>query len=78
MSGTKSLVQSISQKLKSSGARSVIDLNVSAPFHCSLMQNASMTMQNALGEVEIKEPKIKFINNVNANFVKSTSEIKKL
>lgn len=78
LSGTKSLVQSISQKLKSSGARSVIDLNVSAPFHCSLMQNASMTMQNALGEVEIKEPKIKFINNVNANFVKSTSEIKKL
>ena len=78
LSGTKSLVQSISQKLKSSGARSVIDLNVSAPFHCSLMQNASMTMQNALGEVEIKEPKIKFINNVNANFVKNTSEIKKL
>ena len=57
LSGTKSLVQSISQKLKSSGARSVIDLNVSAPFHCKLMQNASMTMQNALGEVEIKEPK---------------------
>ena len=78
LSGTKSLVQSISQKLKSSSARSVIDLNVSAPFHCSLMQNASMTMQNALNEVVIKEPKIKFINNVNANFVKSASEIKKL
>ena len=38
LSGTKRLVDLISQKLKSLGARSIIELNVSAPFHCSLMK----------------------------------------
>ena len=32
LSGTKRLVDLISQKLKSLGARSIIELNVSAPF----------------------------------------------
>ena len=78
LSGTKNSVDFISQKLKSLGARSVIELNVSAPFHCSLMKNARLKMQDALSEVVIEKPKIKFINNVNANFVYNPEEIKKL
>ena len=78
LSGTKDLVESVSQKLKLSGARSVIDLKVSAPFHCSLMKNATIIMKNALEDVIIKEPKTKFINNVNANFVNNSLDIKKL
>ena len=78
LSGTKSSVDFISQKLKSLGARSIIGLNVSAPFHSSLMKNASVIMQDALSDVVIKEPKIKFINNVNAKFVKNPEEIKRL
>ena len=78
LSGTKNSVDFISQKLKSLGARSIIELNVSAPFHCSLMKNATMIMQDALSEVVIQKPKIKFINNVNAKFVYNPEEIKKL
>ena len=78
LSGTKGSVDFISQKLKSLGARSIIELNVSAPFHCSLMKNATMIMQDALSEVVIQKPKIKFINNVNAKFVYNPEEIKKL
>ena len=78
LSGTKGSVDFISQKLKSLGARSIIELNVSAPFHCSLMKNATMVMQDALSEVVIQKPKIKFINNVNAKFVYNPEEIKKL
>ena len=55
-----------------------LKLNVSAPFHCSLMKNATMVMQDALSEVVIQKPKIKFINNVNAKFVYNPEEIKKL
>ena len=57
LSGTKRSVDFISQKLKSLGARSIIELNVSAPFHCSLMKNATLTMQDALSEVVIKNQK---------------------
>ena len=35
-------------------------------------------MEDALSEVVIEKPKIKFINNVNANFVYNPEEIKKL
>ncbi len=78
LSGTKDLVELVSKKLKLSGARSIIDLKVSAPFHCSLMKNASIIMKDALNEIIIKDPNTKFINNVNANFVDNAVEIKKL
>ena len=78
LSGTKDLIEEVSQKLKISGARSVINLNVSAPFHCSLMKNATIVMREALKDVNINRPPIKFVNNVNADFVDDSSEIKKL
>ena len=78
LSGTKDLIEEVSQKLKISGARSVINLNVSAPFHCSLMKNATIVMREALQDVNINRPPIKFVNNVNADFVDDSSKIKKL
>ena len=59
LSGTKDLIEEVSQKLKISGARSVINLNVSAPFHCSLMKNATIVMREALKDVNINRPPIK-------------------
>ena len=78
LSGTKDSVELVSKKLKLLGARSIIDLKVSAPFHCTLMKNATRIMRDALKDVNIKEPKIKFINNVNASFVSNPSDIKSL
>ena len=66
-----------SKILSSSGARSIIDLQVSAPFHCSLMKPAADVMLKALQDVNIKKPIIKFINNVSAEFIDEPSEIKK-
>ena len=40
--------EDFSEVLKKNGARSVIDLNVSAPFHCSLMNEASKIMEEVL------------------------------
>ena len=78
LSGTKKAVEQVCEELKKVGARSIISLKVSAPFHCSLMHSASLKMKNALENFEIKEPKVKFINNVEANFVSDVSIIKKL
>ena len=78
LSGTKKAVEMVSEELKKIGARSIISLKVSAPFHCSLMDRASIKMKDALENFKLQEPKVKFINNVEANFVSDVSMIKKL
>ena len=77
LSGYKESVDKFSETLKSSGARSVIDLQVSAPFHCSLMKPVADVMSKAFQDVDIKKPIIKFVNNVSADFVDDPDEIKK-
>jgi [acyl-carrier-protein] S-malonyltransferase len=77
LSGFKKSIDKFSKILKSSGARSIIDLQVSAPFHCSLMKPAADVMFEAFQDVSIKKPIIKFINNVSAEFVDEPDEIKK-
>ncbi len=76
LSGTENGVNIIGDKLKLAGARSIIDLNVSAPFHCSLMKPASLIMSEALNKIEIKKPKTQFINNFSAQFIEEPSEIR--
>ena len=77
LSGFKKSIDKFSEILSSSGARSIIDLQVSAPFHCSLMKPSADVMFEALQNVSIKKPKIKFINNVSAEFINEPDEIKK-
>ena len=77
LSGYKESVDKFSETLKSSGARSVIDLQVSAPFHCSLMKPAAEVMSKAFQDISIKKPIVKFVNNVSADFVDEPDEIKK-
>tara|TARA_B100000963_G_C22535902_1_gene629779 strand:- start:231 stop:1193 length:963 start_codon:yes stop_codon:yes gene_type:complete len=77
LSGFKTSIDRFSKILSSSGARSIINLQVSAPFHCSLMKPAAEVMFDAFQNVSIKKPIIKFINNVSAEFINEPAEIKK-
>ncbi|MAZ46667.1 MAG: [acyl-carrier-protein] S-malonyltransferase [Rickettsiales bacterium] len=76
LSGLKKSIDKFSEKLRSSGARSIIDLQVSAPFHCSLMKPAADVMSKSLEGISIKRPIIRFVNNVSAEFIDEPSEIK--
>tara|TARA_B100000900_G_C20472850_1_gene672141 strand:+ start:78 stop:1040 length:963 start_codon:yes stop_codon:yes gene_type:complete len=78
LSGTKNAIEEFSIILKKIGARSVIDLNVSAPFHCSLMNEASKIMKEVLEVTDLKNLNTKFISNVNAKFENDTNKIKSL
>ena len=64
--------------MKTKGAKSILDLNVSAPFHCSLMNNASKVMEEYLSDFHFRELKTKFISNVTANLESDINKIKKL
>lgn len=78
LSGTKKKIEDFSEILKTKGAKSILDLNVSAPFHCSLMNNASKVMEEYLSDFHFRELKTKFISNVTANLESDINKIKKL
>lgn len=65
ISGDKAAVDRAIEKAKELGARA-IPLNVSAPFHCPLMQPAADEMAEALGEAKIVAPSVAVVANVTA------------
>ena len=65
ISGTAAAVALASDKARELGARAVA-VNVSAPFHCPLMQPAADEMAEALGEVAIGAPRAFLVANVSA------------
>ncbi|MBC7704102.1 MAG: ACP S-malonyltransferase [Rhodoferax sp.] len=64
IAGSKAAVERASEVLKAQGARRVLPLPVSAPFHSSLMQPAAEKLREALEAVELDAPTIVLINNV--------------
>ena len=65
ISGEKAAVDRAIEKAKELGARA-IPLNVSAPFHCPLMQPAADEMAEALADAKIIAPAVPVIANVTA------------
>jgi [acyl-carrier-protein] S-malonyltransferase len=65
------------QLAKAHGVRRFMPLNVSAPFHCAMMQPAADVMAEALAKVEIKPPSVPVIANVLASAISDPGEIRK-
>ena len=65
ISGDKAAVDRAIEKAKELGARA-IPLNVSAPFHCPLMQPAADEMAEALASATIVAPSVAVVANVTA------------
>jgi len=65
ISGDKAAVDKAIEKAKELGARA-IPLNVSAPFHCPLMQPAADEMATALASATIVAPSVPVVANVTA------------
>ena len=55
-----------------------IKLPVSAPFHCKLMNKATITMKQEIEKIEFKDSDIRLISNVTAEEITNKSELKKL
>src|SRR5271170_5822823 len=65
ISGAKAAVDQAIEAAKALGARA-IPLNVSAPFHCPLMQPAADEMAEALAVVSIAAPRTPLVANITA------------
>ncbi len=77
ISGDKAAVDKAIEKAKELGARA-IPLNVSAPFHCPLMQPAADEMALALASAAIIQPSAPLVANVTARPVHDPETIRRL
>ncbi len=78
ISGNKEAVERAGVLSKSNGAKKVVFLDVSAPFHCVLMTSAARKLEEVLNVVEIHELKIPVVSNFDAKPNKDSSNVKKL
>lgn len=76
ISGEASAVTRAAELAKEAGAKRVIPLAVSGPFHSSLMQQAAESMAVALADVTIVNPQIPVISNVTAAPVVDAEEVR--
>lgn len=78
ISGLKEAVEEASEMLKEAGARRILPLNVSGPFHSYLLEEAGRKLGDFLDDIQVARPKIPYVANVTAGFVTKAEEIKPL
>lgn len=78
ISGKKEAVDEAAVKLKEAGAKRVLPLNVSGPFHSSLLEEAGEKLGEVLAQVEVHTPVIPYIANVTAGYVTDAGDVKPL
>lgn len=78
ISGTKEAVAQAAEQLKEAGAKRILPLNVSGPFHSQMLQEAGKKLGEVLEAVEVHTPVIPYAANVTADYVTEASMVKPL
>lgn len=78
ITGKKEGVERAAELLKENGAKRVIPLNVSGPFHSSMLKKAGQELEKILENQEVSPLKIPYVTNVTGDFVHEEREIKSL
>jgi [acyl-carrier-protein] S-malonyltransferase len=76
ISGSRKGVELASSAAKEKGAKRVLPLEVSGPFHSSLMKPAAEKLEEVLNGLTIKDALVPVIANVSASPMTSAAEIK--
>jgi [acyl-carrier-protein] S-malonyltransferase len=66
IAGTAAAVERASERVKTLGARRVVPLAVSAPFHCALMRPAEVRLEPVLRGLATADPRVPVVANVDA------------
>ncbi len=78
ISGKEEAVQAAGEACKEAGAKRVVPLKVSGPFHSKLLTDAGKQLREALNKVEIRENFVPYIANVTADYVTEQTQVKPL
>ena len=78
ITGEQKAVDTAAAALKEAGAKRCTPLNVSGPFHSSMLLPAGEKLATELEQVEIHEIAVPYITNVTADYVTDPSQVKEL
>ena len=78
ITGEEKAVLTAGEALKAAGARRVIPLKVSGPFHCELLKEAGKKLGEELEKIEIQTFAIPYVTNVTAQYVAESDQVKNL
>lgn len=78
IAGTRRGVAAAGEEARARGARRVLPLPVSAPFHCELMAPAAEKLMAELGSVRFRDPSVPVVSNVEAEPNREAARIPEL
>lgn len=78
LGGTEKNRNIAAEKLLSFGAKRIVPLKVSGPFHTPLMEDAKLQFTDAIHHITFQDPTIPIYSNVNGKKITSGEEMKRL
>lgn len=78
ITGEEAAVAAAGEACKEAGAKRVVPLKVSGPFHSKMLEGAGEKLGKELEQVTVNTPQIPYLSNVTADYVKNSSEVKPL
>ena len=78
ISGQEEAMHLAGETCKASGAKRVVPLKVSGPFHSKMLQQAGEKLKEELKKVEIRDSFVPYIANVTADYVTKKENVKPL
>ncbi len=78
ITGEEEAVAKASEKLKEVGAKRILPLQVSGPFHCEMLTGAGEKLSEVLDKISLQEIKIPYVSNVTAQMVTEREQVKEL
>lgn len=76
ISGDKKAIDAVTPQLKEQGAKRVIPLAVSGPFHSSFMKPQAEKFREVLADITVLPPEVPLLHNVTAQRETEPTEIK--
>lgn len=76
IAGEKDAVERAVEACKAAGAKRAVPLPVSVPSHCALMRPAAEQLAQDLAQIEVREPQIPVVQNVDAKVPASVEKLK--
>lgn len=75
ITGEEKAVMEAGEALKKEGARRIIPLKVSGPFHSEMLKGAGEKLGNVLDQVSIHDIQVPYLTNVTADYVTDRDQI---
>lgn len=78
ITGEAEAVKKAGEALSERGAKRVLPLKVSGPFHSPLLKGAGEKLKKVLADISAQEPLVPYLANVTADYVTGSNQVKEL